>query len=239
MDSNNQIYQIMYREEQKEHLFLDTIPYFNKDLGLYFENDVILDLFQRGKIVGDYFGVLSWKARAKNHIKGKYLNRLIKNRFDIYSFTYDRHDVFGYADRCHPGFYEIIRSLLSELSLDPDIRPAIGLYQNAVITKPNIYIAYIENYLLPTIQFFENCSDEIKDLLFSDANYRGVSKEKLGLSIGVNFYTLHTFVLERLWSLYYHVKRRKETISYFWIKKIGNYRPEKVNSKGKLHHFNL
>ena len=89
MGTDIQVYQILYQEEQKEHLFLDTIPYFNKDLGLYFENDVILDLYRRGKIIGDYFGVLSWKARLKNHINNTYLKKLLKYGFDMFSLTYE------------------------------------------------------------------------------------------------------------------------------------------------------
>jgi len=240
MGTDIQVYQILYQEEQKEHLFLDTIPYFNKDLGLYFENDVILDLYRRGKIIGDYFGVLSWKARLKNHINNTYLKKLLKYGFDMFSLTYDRHDVFGYGDLCHPGFSTIYKELLEELKLDPDIKPAIGLYQNAIIARPKIYIDYIENFLIPTLDFFDNCSDEINELLYADANYRGVNKERLSKSFGVTHYTLHTFVLERLWSLYYHARRRKDTISYFWVKiNFNSYRSIKVNSKGRLHKFNL
>jgi len=65
------IYQIYYDESQKEYLYLDTIPLFNDELSLYFENNVILDLYKKGKIEGDYFGVLSWKNRIKNKIRSK------------------------------------------------------------------------------------------------------------------------------------------------------------------------
>jgi hypothetical protein len=158
----------------------------------------------------------------------------------MYSFTYDRHDVLGYADLCHPGFLTIFRELLETLNIDIDERPMIGLYQNAVIAKPDIYLDYVENFLLPTIRFFDSCSDEIRKMLFKNANYKGVSGDRLEESIGVGHYTYHTFILERLWSLYYHIRRRKETLRYYWMNfNSRSYQPKKVDSKGKLHRFNL
>lgn len=234
------VYQIYYEEEQRQHMFLDSIPYFNEELGLYFENNVILDLYQKGKVEGDYFGVLSWKARIKNKIRKKYLSRLINPKYDMFSFTYDRHDVLGYANHCHPNFSMIFDELLDYLGVELESKPVIGLYQNAIITKPDIYLDYIQNFLIPTIRFFENCSDEIKHALFSDAEYRGVDKEVLKNSIGVGHYTYHTFILERLWSVYYHKRRDKESLSFFISKfDVRSHLARKVNSKGKLHKFNL
>lgn len=240
METDLQVYQIYYQEDQKEHLFLDAIPYFNQELGLYFENDVILDLYRAGKIKGDYFGVLSWKTRLKNRIRTRKLHKLINYRFDMYSFTYDRHDVLGYADVCHPGFSEIFQELLSYLGINLNQKPLVGLYQNAVITRPEIYLDYIESILLPTLDFFDNCSEDIQQLLYADAKYRGVDQETLKGSIGVEFYTHHTFVLERLWSLFYQLRRDKSRIKYVLTKIHPRAkRSVQVNSKGRLHRFNL
>jgi len=240
MRNNLCVYQIFYKEEQKSQLFLDTIPYYNKNLHIYFENEVILKLYQEGKIRGDLFGVLSWKARKKNHIRRRKLSSMINNRFGMYSFTYDRHDVLGYADLCHPGFSEIFHELLLSLGLDPEIKPMVGLYQNAVIAEPTIYIDYIENFLIPAMEFLDNSSGEYKRLLYSDAAYRGISEEKLQEAFGIDHYPHHTFILERLWSIFFQAKRKKKTARYFMDKvnpKVN--KSTKVNSKGKLHKFNL
>ncbi|MCJ7733052.1 MAG: hypothetical protein MUP11_00760 [Anaerolineales bacterium] len=234
------IYQIYYDESQKEYLYLDTIPLFNDELSLYFENNVILDLYKKGKIEGDFFGVLSWKNRIKNKIRSKKIKKFIRNDFDIYSFTYDRHDVLGYAQLCHSKFMSIFSSLLEYLNLDPGITPRIGLYQNAIIAKPKIYIDYVENYLMPAIVFLENSPEVIKESLYADAEYRGVSKEVLIDSFGLDHYPYHTFLLERLWSVYYQINRNKQSNQYFISKLIpGSFRVKKVDTKGKIHKFNL
>lgn len=238
--SNINVYQIYYDENQKQQMFLDTKPIFNKDLDIYFENRLILNLFTGGKIVGDYFGLLSHIARIKNNIKSKYISELIDGNYDIYSFTYDKHDVLGYANKCHPDFLNIFTGILNYLNIDVNTRPLVGIYQNAIITAPNIYLDYIQKYLVPAIEYLENCSDEIKDKLYSDSMYDGGDKEYIRETFGIDFYTYHTFLLERLWSLYYHVNRRKISISYLATKlSLKAYKPIKVYSKGKLHKFNL
>lgn len=234
------VYQIYYKEEQKREHYLDTRPYFNQDLGLYFENDVILNLYDRGKIKGDFFGVLSWKNRRKNHIKRTRLKPLLSRQYDIFSFTYDRHDVLGYASICHPEFAPIFAALLNAMNINPQTRPIVGLYQNAIIARPWIYREYVEEYLLPAIDFLESAPELIEHLLFADANYLGVQGEKLEGSLGVDHYTHHPFVLERLWSLYYDRKRKKRSLRYYIDKNSRTSRePSQVQSKGRLHKIRL
>jgi len=234
------VYQIYYQESQKKELFSDSIPLFNGELSIFFENNVILDLYKYGKIVGDFFGVLSWKAREKNMIRSKSIKKHINKKYDIHSFTYDKHDVLGYANLCHPNFRSIFTGLLEYLHIDLEIRPLIGLYQNAIITKPAIYIDYIENYLMPAMDYLQESAGDIQNLLFSDAEYKGIDRKILMNTIGVEYYPYHTFVLERLWSVYYQINRSKDTFSYYVTNlRSGSYLAKKVNSKGKIHKFNL
>ena len=90
------------------------------------------------------------------------------------------------------------------------------------------------------MDFLESSSDEIRDLLYADAMYKGIGSERIKESLGVDHYPYHTFLLERLWSVYYEVKRQKEGLPY----RISRYLSErngarKVDSKGRIHRFNL
>ena len=234
------IYQIYYKDHQKQHMFLDAIPLFNSDISLYFENNVILNLYKQGKIVGEYFGALSWNARLKNKLENTSLHEFICGNYDIYSLTYDNHDVIGYAIKCHPDFLDIFTELMKYLNIDENIRPRIGLYQNGIITNPSIYKDFIENYLIPSIEFLDNCSGPIKEKLYSDAKYSGGNIEVLKDYFGFDHYPYHPFVLERLWSVYYHINRSKTSLRFLATKIHPlSYRPIKVYTKGKMHKFNL
>ncbi|MEM0910612.1 MAG: hypothetical protein AAGJ37_06530 [Pseudomonadota bacterium] len=80
-----------------------------------------------------------------------------------------------------------------------------GIYENAVICKTKIFKDYIDNYLKPTVELFENKTTlKLYNRLWSRCQYEGKqTPEQLLVKIGVPFYTYHPFLLERLWSLYY------------------------------------
>lgn len=208
------VYQIFYDDSQKEELFWDAIPFNNKNLGLYFENDVIRHLYQENKIEGEHFGVLSWKLRRKNRIHALCLKSLIDGQSDIFTFTYEKHDVVEYADQCHPGFQDIFFELLDYIGMSKDIHPAVGLYQNAIIAKPDVYNRYIENYLVPAIDFFERSSGSLRDLLFSDAGYKGSPTYRNNNPLGMDHYPYHTFILERLWSVFFDVHKHQFSLKF-------------------------
>lgn len=239
MDDIN-IYQVYYQEDQKAQLFSDTIPYFNNKLTTIFENQVLLDLYRQGKIHGAYFGLLSWKTKQKNRLSFNSIKPRLDPKYNFISVTYDRHDVLGYAEKCHPGFTMIFKKLLQYIEVDQDIRPLAGIYQNGVITKPSVYVDYIEKFLLPALEFFEQCEAEIKEKLFSDTRYQRVNQSISLETFGTNFYPFHTFLLERLWSVYFHLNREKKFNYNFLVDRwIRTYSPNKVEPKGQLFKFNL
>lgn len=210
-----QVYQIYFDDSQKKHFFKDAIPLKNEQLNNLFENQVILDLFRQEQIKGDYFGALSWKLRPKNKIPQDNLSSIVVGDFDILTFNYVRHDVFGYAEKCHPGFRLIIGELLRHLGLNPKIRPVVGLYQNAIIAKKELYFDFLENYLEPSVSYLKNCPERIQKILHSNSGYDPVNIRVAQKTFGTSYYPYHTFVLERLWSVYFHVNRKKNTMKYF------------------------
>lgn len=212
------VYQIYFEEEQKRYLSPLTHHYFNEKLSPFFENDVIRDLYETKKIhESDYFGIVSWRIEQKN---GLSLN-LLKNITEDYNFygfnsAVIRHHVLPMGSAYHQHFGILFTKVLQHLGIRfNDVAPIVttGFYQNAVIAHRDIYLDYVENWLLPSMKFIETCDDlQFQQLLRADPMYTlypAGRREKLMEHLGIPHYPYHTFVLERLWSVYYQLNQPK------------------------------
>lgn len=202
------IYQIYYDVEQIKHLSPHTMPYYNSKLSVYFENDLLKDFYYNNKIDSDYFGILSWRFNSKNGFA--FQPEMIDGDSDIYVFEglIQSHDVFYDSIKCHPYFMDIFKKVLQNLKIDVTIKPMLGLYQNATIAKQAVFKKYMEEYLLPTMEFLNNLDKrfpEINQKLWADAKYKydPALTERLHQQTGKPYYTYHTFICERLWSVFY------------------------------------
>jgi hypothetical protein len=211
------VYQIYFEPEQKAVLSPYTIPYYNDKLSPFFENDVIRDLHDRGEIHdADYFGILSWRIESKNHLSLSSLSQITSN-YNFYSFrnTVVRHNVLQVSNICHPMFGYLFDKLLTNLGLNYNdfMHMDVGLYQNAIIASQEIYLDYYNNWLLPSMKFIENNTDPtFISYLKSDPLYTLYPpgrREKLQQFLGTPWYQYHTFICERLWSVYYVVNFNK------------------------------
>lgn len=223
------VYQIYYDKPQIITLSRDTIPYFNEKLTVYFENSVIKNLYDN--INGDYFGVLSWKFIQKNKLEFK--SEYIDGNYDIYMFNPRKEDVLCLSQDNHPFFNDIFNVVLSNLNISTNIKPSLGLYTNSIIAKSHIYRKYINEYLIPTMYLLDNLSDNdritriLKKKLWSDSNYTNRSNslltKRLKEQTGKPYYTYHSFICERLWSIFYEIHKDEFT------NKIINY-PNKFDN---------
>lgn len=212
------VYQIYFEPEQKQFLSPLTIHYFNDKLSPFFENDVIIDLYNKGRIQeADYFGIVSWRIEQKNHLSLNLLNN-INTDANIYGFknAVIRHHVLPMGSQYHQHFGVLFNQLLINLGLDFNaLAPVVtaGFYQNAVIAHRDIYLDYVKNWLIPSMQFIQTCTDQnFQKLLKSDPMYTLYPpgrREKLEAHIGTPHYQYHTFILERLWSVYYQMNLSK------------------------------
>lgn len=213
------IYQIYYEPWQLEKLSPLTIPFYNNDEKLtpFFENDVIRSLYNNQKIhSSDYFGVLSWRIQEKNNINLEVL-RNINNDFNLYTFnnTIARYNVLGVSNQYHPNFLILFSHVIKNLgySISEFQSVDFGIFQNAVIASKEIYLDYAENWLFPSMDFILNNPDpSFQALVKSDplySYYPGNVRERLLKNFGTPWYQYHTFLVERLWSMYYFKNKNK------------------------------
>lgn len=212
------VHQIYFSPEQQRQLSNITIPYYNQKLTPFFENDVIRDLYNKGSIhESDYFGVVSWRIEPKNRVS---LNSLLSVNASHNMYTYraitQRHHVIPMGSAYHANFGYLFERVLTNLGYNMhDLAPRVdlGLYQNAIIATREVYLDYVENWLLPSMKFMEENTDPtFVATLKSDPHYTlyppGM-RERLHAAFGVSHYCYHTFVLERLWSVYYEINKPK------------------------------
>lgn len=209
------VYQIYYDEDQLKYLSPDTLPYYNTKLSPFFENDVIRHMYNNNMISSDFFGVLSWKFKLKNDFQ--YMNSYIDNEADIYAFpnSIRNHNVYGDSAACHPLFMDIFSNVLQLLGCS-NINPSLGLYMNSIICRSNIFKKYVEEFLIPTMDYLNSlqAGDPIYEKLWSDARYHYDPNltQRLQQHIGKPHYTYHTFICERLWSVFYEKYKNRYTL---------------------------
>ena len=85
-------------------------------------------------------------------------------------------------------------------------KPRLGVYQNAVIARREIYYDYVQHWLAPSMDFLDRqVNPEYLAKLRSDPGYNSYPpgrQELLRRVIGTPHYQYHPFLLERLWSVY-------------------------------------
>lgn len=214
-----EFYQIHYHEIQKENMWPFAIPYFNNELTIFFENEVIRKLVT--ETTADRLAVCSWKLKDKlrwnigkpqrpEHITEEVLN----SDYDVLPFTRNskHHEMIGAASLWHPGFRETMTKIVEGIGKRMPSEVKIPIYQNAFSAKREIYQDYVNDYLNPAMELVKN-DPEIYKLATQDSNYTklirndGASAEYLQEKIGFPYYPLITFILERLFSVYCHNKR--------------------------------
>lgn len=211
------VYQIYYDVEQIKNLSPDTLPYYNSKLTVYFENDLIKNFYNSDKIEADYFGILSWRFSEKNNVQ--FRTSFIDGKYDMYAFANSaiKQDVFADSVLCHPYFMELFTIVLKNLKIDTNIKPSLGLYQNTIITRTSIYKKYVAEFLIPTMNLLDRFAEKYIDLnqkLWSDAKYKydPALTQRLFEQTGKPYYTYHTFICERLWTVFYEIYKSQYSL---------------------------
>lgn len=178
-----------------------------------FEYNPIIDVVNNLSPDTEYLGVFSWKFPTKTgfskNILYKSLNHYKYKEYDILniskSYWKDTKEYLYFSYKYHPKLEELIKKLL--IHLDKDIYPDDQhyVYSNFFLMKTDLWKDYIENWIKPAIEFMDNDPE-----YFEDAKYiTGLSSEKLKELTGLDYYTYHTFVLERLILFYVTNKQLK------------------------------
>lgn len=219
---------ITFDEQSRASTPLWATPYDNrKGLTVYFENSVIRKLVSEGDHLGTkLYGVVSWKfwqglniwrtARRLSPDPGTYNTFLdgIREPCDIMLLRrYEPSkmqlvDPVKQADTYHPGFSEIFWAALEHLGISTDTKCWTVIYSNCFMARPEVYEDYVRNWLAPFMDFLDSDATikgrSVRELAYADSGYKkkAMYSERLKEETGYPYYTYHTFLCERLPSVY-------------------------------------
>lgn len=197
------LHSILYSANQD----VEYIPYANtiktiEEKSYLFEYNPIIN------VVNDYIhddaeytAFFSHKFPYKTGFYKKYVEEILDNEdSDVVIFCKQRPDYLIWTESQHPGFINIFRKLCDKLGLDiHGEKPTV--YSNFFAAKANIYKEYVK-VLEQAIDIMETDS-EIRDLCWKDSGYKtGLNPEDLKKYTGLDYYPFHTFILERLISVW-------------------------------------
>ena len=210
------IHSIIYDQNQKA----DFEVYDNSHIktveqrSYLFEWNAILDISSKLTNLEGYIGVFSHKFPQKTGLSPKILNRLLlKNNYQHYDFINlsPQHwktgrEYLQFSEEQHPGLLERLEEICKAVGLKYWHNPKYVNFSNFYITKIEVFNDYVNNYITPAIAYMENN----KDRFMIDAQYKGgLNSEELKKVSGLDFYSFHAFVLERLILMYLENKNLK------------------------------
>jgi hypothetical protein len=220
------VYQIYYQAEQLPNLIY--IPHLNKECTVFFENSPIRMMVENQAHIGtEYFGVVSWKLKHKlgyemkqqwrgmaniaNHSTNEFTPEsfafeLKRHAPDAMSFQrHTPHDPITYANQFHPMFSHYFQFIMHRIGYEwTPTRFENVFYCNYFVAKSELYERYVKEMLIPAM-------DVMKDMpeLMENSNYPHPLPENLKQAFGVNHYTYHAFLCERMFSYFAHLHQLK------------------------------
>lgn len=208
--------QIYYKDEQKSSCYPFADLYFNDGLTIFFENSVIKDLVLAS--TDEKIGVCSWKLKEKmrwNILRPRQLTQeVLETEYDVLCFTGNskNHQMLTSAERWHEGFKATMKKCLDVIDQKMPAEVKTPIYQNSFMARLDIYQDYVKNWLNP-IMIATLSDPALFELMTVDSKYSSLAKkdaaspEYLQEKIGMPFYPMSPFILERLFSVYCHNNR--------------------------------
>ncbi len=198
-DLNIDIYGICFKDTQNtEYNRIDNKVSSIAEKSYLFEYNVILNT----PIVNDYTGFFSWKFRAKTGMNKRVLFNLLLEK------EYTQYDVINiceplpkpyleFSESNHKGFIGLFTSICTDLGLKVS-EPKHTIYSNFFIAKKEVFIEY-QNLLRQAVELLET---KYREQAWEDSGYNALKKDRLKEVTGLDYYPMHTFILERLLSVW-------------------------------------
>lgn len=203
---NLKIFGITYDKDQ----YTEYENYDNSDINsvdkksYLFEYNPIIDIIDNKEFKeDDYIGIFSHKFSKKTNVPKKILNKMfveimnseIKPDIIGLSPTFLRGNYLMWSNIQHPGFLQVFSELCTRLGLTMK-EPEHVIYSNFWLGKYSVYKKYVEEVVKPAIHILEN---EMELQAWKNSEYKaGLTKEQLMEKAGMEYYPMHTFLLERL-----------------------------------------
>jgi hypothetical protein len=218
-----ELIQICYDDSQRAACYPFAKVYFNEGLSIFFESEIISELVsttQASKIA-----VCSWKLKEKQRYNVGYTvkpreitQEVLESDYDILSFTKNtrHHRMLAAANNWHKGFRETMKEILDNLQIHCPFEVKTPIYQNAFSASRETYQDYVKRYLKPAMELMAT-DKRINYLVMQDSNYATLDRttpeklDRLEKLIGIRYYPLSPFLLERLFSIYVHNHKLKVT----------------------------
>ena len=125
----------------------------------------------------------------------------IENKTDIIGIspTFLKGNYLSWTNEQHPGFLVLFSQLCTRLGLQMK-EPKHVIYSNFWIGKYSVYKRYVEEIIKPAIKILEE--DMIMEA-FTNSQYKSsLTKEQLISYTGMDYFSYHTFLIERLLSVW-------------------------------------
>jgi len=167
-----------------------------------FEYNPIIDIVSKITNEEEYLGIFSWKFSNKTgftkSILYKSLNHYNYKEYDFInlskSYWRNTSEYLNFSYKHHPKLEELIKKVLVHLGKDIKGNRDNYTYSNFFMMKGVQWKDYVENWVKPALEFMENDQEYFENAIYTT----GLSSEKLKELTGLDHYTYHTFVLERL-----------------------------------------
>lgn len=204
----HKLIQIIYDESQRSFVYPFAEVYFSNSLTVFFENKIIADLVLAARC--DKISICSWKLKSKLRY---YIGRpreitpeLLESDYEVMSFTRNTkdHRMFQAAEAWHPGFMATFDKILGAIGVKRPGEIKNPIYQNHFSARTSIYKDYVNTYLIPAMEAITN-DTEINALAMQNSKYSDLTNQKaenLKEKIGISYYPMIPFLLERLFSVY-------------------------------------
>lgn len=212
-----QLIQLYYEDNQLKEIYPFAVAHYNAGLTVFFENYWIKELVLATD--ADKIAVCSWKLRQKlkTYIgtPRPITQELLNSDYEVLTFTRNtkHHKMIAAANVWHAGFSATFDRMLQIIGKSRPHEVKIPIYQNHHSTRTDIYQDYVKTYLSPAMEAITD-DKELNAMAMVDSKYADLtnqSGEKLKEKIGIGYWPIAPFLLERLFSVYVHNQKLNVT----------------------------
>lgn len=158
----------------------------------------------------NYVGIFSWKFANKTGFSEKEIYYNIDGEHDVYTFLRplfkNGKEYFDFSFNFHGEVLkEILQHICEDLNIEFTDSPEYAVFSNFYVSKYEVLKDYVNHYVIPIIELLET---KYKESAWLNSKYMNLKPDELFIRTGLTYYPLHSFILERMFSIYLHNNKR-------------------------------